>query len=618
VAFKKKNSAGTHTGKTENSSPGQENEKARLKAEAAAAREQQKLERQAERDAKAAEKEARKAEKEAYKASPEGRKRSLKIKLSLLISALIVVLILFGISLAAYKISTSDKTLPKVYVDDIFVGGMTVDEAEEALREAGLEETGSYALRVKLPAGTSFKLDIVDAGAVYSVENAAAAAYRFGHSGNWYANLLTYLRNLAAPMDVADNLSLNEDYILGKIAEGMKKFNAATGDTNFVLDRDKQQLSFMKGAGQMKINEEVLYQEICAALEKGDRLVEHLNIDNKLEMPDFDSIYATLAIEAQNAYYTETFEVVDEVIGCIFDIEEARELWSSAAPAEYVRIPMSISRPEITAEELKSRLYRDRLGSQTTLYTYSNANRISNIALAASKLNGLIIYPGETFSFNGSIGKRTAEAGFLEAGAYADGQVVQEIGGGICQVSSTLYCATMYAQMETVSRTNHYFRVDYLPISYDAAVSWPNPDFKFKNTRDYPVKIVAYADTEAKSLTIELWGTDVDGSYVELSYWYSEVFDEEYTDVVIGEAGICYRHIYDSSGSKIKTVQEPYSLYYLHEEDIEWPEEEEEDDWIADLLPDDSYSDDSWSEDSWSDDSDYSVDDSTVIIVPSE
>ena len=190
--------------------------------------------------------------------------------------------------------------------------------------------------------------------------------------------------------------------------------------------------------------------------------------------------------------------------------------------------------PEISGEELRSRLYRDRLGSQTTLYTYSSDNRISNIKLAASKFDGMILLPGETFSFNEVVGKRTREAGFLEAGAYSDGEVVQEIGGGICQVSSTLYCAAMYAQMKTVYRESHYFRVDYLPIGYDATVSWSKPDYKFRNDREYPVRLHAWCDEYGKSLTVEIWGTDVDGSYVELSCWQEPVYDEEFTEVVIG------------------------------------------------------------------------------------
>ena len=139
-------------------------------------------------------------------------------------------------------------------------------------------------------------------------------------------------------------------------------------------------------------------------------------------------------------------------------------------------------------------------------------------------------------------------------------------------MSSTLYCAVMLSQLETVDRTSHYFRVDYLDLGLDATVSWPGPDFKFKNSREYPVKIVTYCDNEAKTLTIEIWGTDVDGSYVELRHETSCIFDEEYTDVIVGYGVSAYRMVYDKDGNFLYQVQEPYGIYNFHDEDINWPE----------------------------------------------
>ena len=165
------------------------------------------------------------------------------------------------------------------------------------------------------------------------------------------------------------------------------------------------------------------------------------------------------------------------------------------------------------------------------------------------------------------------EAGFLEAGAYDNGEVVQEVGGGICQVSSTLYCATMYAQLETVERTNHYFKVDYLDYGLDATVSWPGPDFKFKNCRDYPIKIVATCDNEEKALTIEIWGTDVDGSYVTLRSSKLVVYDSVYVNTAVGYGVSAYRTVYDAEGNFLYEIEEPYGIYYRHDEDIQWPAE---------------------------------------------
>lgn len=152
---------------------------------------------------------------------------------------------------------------------------------------------------------------------------------------------------------------------------------------------------------------------------------------------------------------------------------------------------------------------------------------------------------------------------------------MQEVGGGICQVSSTIYCAAMLAQMTTVERTCHMFVVNYLPYGLDATVSWPGPDYKFRNDRDYPVKIVAYCNDSDNSITVEIWGTDVDGSYVELTSGYGYRYDSTYPDVVIGYSAVSYRNIYDKDGNLIDRVFEASSSYDLHENEIKWPDSSE-------------------------------------------
>jgi hypothetical protein len=141
---------------------------------------------------------------------------------------------------------------------------------------------------------------------------------------------------------------------------------------------------------------------------------------------------------------------------------------------------------------------------------------LNNVTLAAEAINGLILNPGETFSFNESVGQRTSAKGYKEAGAYAGGKTVQEIGGGICQVSSTLYDCVLYADLEVVARSNHMFVVTYLPYGNDATVNWGTVDFKFKNNTDYPIRV----ETEVveRKLTIKLHGTKLDDHYIKVEY----------------------------------------------------------------------------------------------------
>ena len=139
-------------------------------------------------------------------------------------------------------------------------------------------------------------------------------------------------------------------------------------------------------------------------------------------------------------------------------------------------------------------------------YGGSTANRCANVARAASLINGKVIAPGDVFSFNDTVGHRTIENGFSTAKEYVDGKSVDGIGGGTCQVSSTLYSAVLYADLSIVERLNHMMTVGYIPLGQDATVSDGGVDFKFKNNTDYPIKVSAY--TSGATITVSIIGTD--------------------------------------------------------------------------------------------------------------
>ena len=515
-----------------------------------------------------------KGKKEKPPKPPKDPEKVKQNRFTAIVFLVILSLIAIGATVGGYLVTHNGITLPNVYISDIFVGNMSGEEIDAILEEKGWDERVDTELKVKLPADVSFSVDSCLSGAKLSRERAVEAALNYGHDGNWYENLYRFLLNHIGPVDVTIvSQKIDDSYVRECIADGISKLDKATEDDDYEVDEKAEVLRLRKGAGQIQLDEEGLYNQIVAALEAGLEEISYNQLIGTIEMPDFQAIYDELAVEPKDAEFTETFDVVAEVNGCWFDAVEAAELWKAAEPGDIVKIPLKITYPETTAEGLRSMLYRDKLGSQTTYYTWSTENRISNIEKVAEKLNGHIMMPGEVFSYNEYVGQRTAEAGFLEAGAYDNGEVVQEIGGGICQVSSTLYCAIMFAQLETVERTNHYFKVDYLDYGLDATVSWPSPDFKFKNSRDYPVKIVAYCNDEDKSLTIEIWGTDVDGSYVEMRTTKLVVYDSVYVNTAVGYGVSAYRMVYDAEGNFLYEVEEPYGIYYRHDDEIQWPPE---------------------------------------------
>ena len=173
------------------------------------------------------------------------------------------------------------------------------------------------------------------------------------------------------------------------------------------------------------------------------------------------------------------------------------------------------TQPSNTTTTTKGEEFSDVLGSKTTYYNSSVKGRTTNIRLAAEAINGTVLQPGETFSLNGIVGRRTAAKGYQNAIIFQNGKQVEGLGGGVCQVSSTVYGAVLYADLKVTERSCHQFQVSYTPVSQDAAVYYGSQDFKFVNNTDNPIKIVASAGSGSLSVTI--YGTKTSEKTVTLS-----------------------------------------------------------------------------------------------------
>ena len=505
------------------------------------------------------------------KAKPQ-RSFGKRLLLTLVITLLVAAILVCGLAVWGYTLSVNGRNLPNVYVDGIFVGNMTREETENALRSANWDALEGESLTVSLPAGASFTVDYLRSGAVLSREAAVNAACAYGHDGDVFGNLGRWFTNHVSPVDVGSGERvLDETYIRSCMSDGIAAMNGNLRKPVYTLDQKGERLMLLKGAGGIELDTPALYEAVTAALRGGEKELRFDRLQHELTAPSFEQIWQEVAIEPQNAGYSESFEVIPEVVGVSFDPAQALELWKAAGIGEQVIVPLTLTQPEYTAEQLKALLFRDLLGAQMTYYSGSTAERVNNIRLAAGKLDGLILLPGESFSYNEAVGKRTEEAGFQYADAYSDGQVVPELGGGICQVSSTLYSAALYSRLKILSRTNHYFKVGYLDYGMDATVSWGGPDFKFRNDTQLPIKIAAYLNEGEASLVVEIWGTDFDGYRVSLHHTDEAIYDEEYTDTQIGWNVKTYRDLYDADGNYLDTGYVSTSVYYFHDENIEWP-----------------------------------------------
>ncbi|MBQ2961269.1 MAG: VanW family protein [Oscillospiraceae bacterium] len=463
-----------------------------------------------------------------------------KVLLAFLLIIVLLVSAGVGAMYLGHSITNGNTILANISIGGIDVGGMSRDEARNALEAAAWEERVCAPVKVTTLGDVSFEVDPVKAGMALSLDDAVEAAFSHGHDKDIFGNLVTAVKLVVNPVDVNELCkNADTDYIDRCIEEGMAKLDAYLGKEEYIVDYEAELLTMVKGWGQIEIDRNDLNSAIVAALDAGNSELRYTKISKEPSAPDFDALHKKLEAEPVDASYSDDgkFVVSDEVVGCDFNVSHAQKAWNDAAVGGKVNISLDVTWPEVTGEYLRGQLYRDLLGACTTKFPNSAAPRRSNLDLATSKINEYILYPGDEFSYNEVVGVRTEEAGFLPAPAYVDGDVKDEIGGGACQVSSTLYAATAFAFLETVERECHYFPVNYMQMGTDATVTIPEGggrsiDFKFKNNKNYPVKLVGIFDNENSTLTFEVWGTLEENDYMPVGFDNSYTWQYDYQRIV--------------------------------------------------------------------------------------
>ncbi len=512
------------------------------------------------------------------------RKPKRRWILPLCIFLFIVILVAGGVFYLAYNVNKSDKIFPNVYVGSIDLGGMTRQEAADMLEACNWDQSNSGSLEVRLPLDVTTSIDYTIAGLRLTSVTALNEAEAYGREGNMFEVLYAYINSMIMPVDVAERtFEVNEEYVDQLLDQVIAAFDEKAAASAYGVDREHEQFVVLKGATEIKINKAALKERVLKALNNNEDAIMYQVGDVQLTMPDFAKVREEVYSEAVDAYYDkETDMIIDEVIGVDFDVEAAEKIWKEAEPLTYVYVPIKATYAEVTGKQLREELFRDVLGEFTTSFKGSIANRCSNINLAVDSINDTILLPGETFSYNQTLGERTEEKGYLMAGAYDNGTVTEAIGGGICQVSSTLCTAVRLANL-AYNRANHQFRVNYMDAGLDATVDWPNRDFTFTNTREFPVRIKAFCDNDEKTVTIQIIGTDVDGSYVEIENTYFSAFtyadyypnDKEHCDAYLNTwIGDIYKSVgkhYDKDGNLLDIIytNQDYCMYLRH--DVVYP-----------------------------------------------
>ena len=482
------------------------------------------------------------------------------------------VLVAAYLALCAYA-GSLDTFYPNRHINGIDVGGLTVSEAQSALETRLPAQT---IILVNEERQLQTTLTVAELG--YTAESFAGDA-QFWMDAERDTPFLrrgwAYLATLSGHWPGGAHWPDMDEAVLTKtVARLTEVLTEPPADTSGELDG--QTLRITKAHdGYAPESLRPLLSDIASYSQSGYTIPVTLETLPARDLTA-QQLHDRLHGEMKNASYdAASGSIVPEQFGADFDVAAAQTALDGAAPGETVSVPAVIEEPEVTASDLKMLLFRDVLGEART-HVSGSAGRIGNVKLSAKLINGIVLNSGDTFSYNDSVGKRTEARGFKPAPAYVKGETVDEVGGGICQTSSTLYLACLLSNMEITERYAHRYVPAYIDWGMDATVSWGGPDYKFTNNTLYPVKIVT--EYSKGYLTIKLLGTNIDGIRVKMTNEvlsktpWETVYQEDSTrtpgspDVVkvtpyTGYKVKTYQTIYDKNGSVIDSHFEAASDY---------------------------------------------------------
>ena len=352
----------------------------------------------------------------------------------------------------------------------------------------------------------------------FDTKNAVESAYLIGRQGNIFENNLYVLTTMFSHVNIEPTVRINEDLLTTYLDSLSSQLPDTVIQSSYYIEGNN--LIITSGSEGHVVDIPQTIQNIKSAVSDFSCKDTPVEIAVKTEQPqaiDIEKIHNEIYKDPVDAYYTQNpFMVYPSENGVDFNISITEAKAIIAEPKEEYTIPLKYTTPNVTTNMIGTEAFPDLLSTFSTNYSTRDTDRTTNLRLAANKINGTVLMPGETFSYNQVVGARTIAAGYKEAPIYVSGEVVDGLGGGICQITSTLYNAVIYANLEIVERSNHQFVPSYVSASRDATVVYGSIDFKFKNNRDYPIKLVC--SVSGGVANFQIFGMKTENDYeVEIS-----------------------------------------------------------------------------------------------------
>lgn len=514
--------------------------------------------------------------------APAEKSRSAGKTAGLVVGIVLGVLVLgYGAACAAAQMVYGHAALPNTTVLGLDVSGMSAQEAEQLWQEKGAAALESTAIDLTRDGQTVGSVTLAELGVTVKplyISRAAGCDSASDHPLTVVESGWELLRSYLRPTDVTPQLDVDGAKLTDTCETLADTLDCTLVDGSYRLENG-QGLYITKPRDGEKLDGGALRTLLEQRLAARDLSpAECVYQERQAAALDVQALHDELEGKTVSAVCDKaTGRPTQSHVGVTFDVAAVQSQLDAAAPGAEFLADAEVQFPAVTTEELETAMFRDVLGTSTTKCA-GPWGRHQNIRLAAKAINGNIYNPGEEFWYNAAVGQRTEARGFQPAAAYSGGRTVTSIGGGICQVSSTLYYATLLSDLKIVLRYAHMFDPGYMPVTgCDATVSWGGPDFAFRNDTDYPIKIVTSYNDDTNELTVTIMGTRVNDNYVVMTNQflsYSEfkvVYKEDESvspgDQVVDQYGHngyevrTYRNVYDGEGKLLRSTVEATSDY---------------------------------------------------------
>ncbi len=382
-----------------------------------------------------------------------------KTKKSNIAIGLIIILLSFLLSTTAISMFLlyKDTIYKGVRIESMDVGGLAINEAQRKI--STFFDKKNIEGNIEFIYGDKvWNLESSKIDLTYDYTNALDQAYKIGRVGSYYDRLFKIITLYKEP----ENIELNSIY-------NNEKLDSFIYDLEKEINQPAKDATIIRKDGKFHISDEVLGLKLNTNKVK-QRLAEGIS-----KIKNGKDVVVELSVETES--------------------------------------------PKITSEILST--INQLMGSYNTTFNASNTSRTKNISLAANTINGTVLMPGELFSFNEVVGPRTRDRGYKDAPVIFNGELVDGLGGGICQVSSTIYNAVLLSDINIVERVKHSIPSTYVPKGRDATVSYGVLDFKFENNRAKPIFIESY--TKGNKMVINIYGYKNDNKVIQINSVQNEI-----------------------------------------------------------------------------------------------